>query len=188
MLLHTVAVGHPLLDVADRVAEPLGVVARRSSGCETRGAARPWRRCRAASAAAPRGGQRLGKGHAQCRKANAAEQELASAVRAPGSSARPSAPASADRAARRPCGCASLIAATIRSCSISTSSFETTSGIDRDRLQLLGRRSRPPSPCRRRRSPRRACSAICFCRRSCICCACFIIAWIFIPPTSPRRP
>ena len=29
-------------------------------------------------------------------------------------------------------------------------------------------------------------SAICFCRRSCICCACFIICWMFIS-RSPRR-
>ena len=52
-------------------------------------------------------------------------------------------------------------------------------GIDLDRLQLLGAVddtvTMPPPAVASTRS-----SAICFCRRSCICCACFIICWMFM--------
>src|SRR5712692_3776384 len=74
---------------------------------------------------------------------------------------------------------ASLIAATMRSCSISTSSFETTSGSifsDCTCLAPLTTTVTMPPPA----SPSTRSSAICFCRRSCICCACFIISWMFI--------
>src|SRR5689334_9376321 len=67
----------------------------------------------------------------------------------------------------------------MRSCSISTSSFHTTSGsilIDWICLAPLTTTvTMPPPALASTRS-----SAICFCRRSCICCACFIICWMFI--------
>src|SRR5262245_25182286 len=72
--------------------------------------------------------------------------------------------------------CASLRAATIRSCSISTSSLETTSGSifsDCTCLAPLTTTVTMPPPA----LPSTRASAICFCRRSCICCACFIICW-----------
>src|SRR5207249_11122056 len=75
--------------------------------------------------------------------------------------------------------CASLIAATIRSCSISTSSFETTSGsifTDWICLAPLTTTVTIPPPA----LPSTRSSVICFCRCSCICCACFIICWMFI--------
>src|SRR5207302_6061900 len=75
--------------------------------------------------------------------------------------------------------CASLIAATIRSCSISTSSFDTTSAsIFSDSICLAPLTTTvtiPPPALPSTRS-----SVICFCRCSCICCACFIICWMFI--------
>src|SRR5262249_13520102 len=70
--------------------------------------------------------------------------------------------------------CASLTAARIRSCSISTSSFETTSGsilIDCSCFAPLTTTVTMPPP----EVASTFSSAICFCRRSCICCACFII-------------
>ena len=54
--------------------------------------------------------------------------EHAPSGRARESSCRPSCPASGSASASSTLRCASLIAATIRSCSISTSSFDTTSG------------------------------------------------------------
>src|SRR5450759_2716712 len=75
--------------------------------------------------------------------------------------------------------CASLMAATIRSCNIWTSSFETTSGSSAREstclLPLITTVTMPPPAVASTRS-----SAICFCRRSCICCACFIICSMFI--------
>src|SRR5262249_35106796 len=70
--------------------------------------------------------------------------------------------------------CASLSAATIRSCSIATSSFDTTSGsilIDCTCFAPLTTTVTMPPPA----FPSTRRSVICFCRRSCICCACFII-------------
>src|SRR5262245_41986900 len=75
--------------------------------------------------------------------------------------------------------CASCSAATIKSCSISTSSFDTTSGSifsDCTCLAPLTTTVTMPPPA----LPSTRSSAICFCRRSCICCACFIICLIFI--------
>src|SRR5690606_36349240 len=70
--------------------------------------------------------------------------------------------------------CASLMAATIRSWSISTSSFDTTSGsmVSERRLlwPLTATVTMPPPD-----EASTVISAICFCRRSCICCACCII-------------
>src|SRR6266542_2734481 len=80
--------------------------------------------------------------------------------------------------------CASLIAATIRSCNISTSSFDTTSGsIFSDSnclVPLIVTVTMPPPAVASTRN-----SAICFCICSCICLACCIMAWMFI--RSPRR-
>src|SRR5262245_37146385 len=81
--------------------------------------------------------------------------------------------------------CASLRAATIRSCSISTSSLETTSGSifsDCTCLAPLTTTVTMPPPA----LPSTRSSAICFCRRSCICCACFIICWMFITAREVR--
>ena len=84
--------------------------------------------------------------------------------------------------------CASLTAATIRSCSISTSSFDTTSGsivIDCSCLAPLTTTvTMPPPAVASTRS-----SAICCCSCSCICLACFIMSRMFIDisSTSPRR-
>src|SRR5258708_21561313 len=75
--------------------------------------------------------------------------------------------------------CASLMAATIRSCSISTSSSEPHAGSlfsDCTCLAPLTTTVTMPPPA----LPSTRSSAICFCRRSCICCACFIICWMFI--------
>src|SRR5512134_2633817 len=67
----------------------------------------------------------------------------------------------------------------IISCSISTSSFDTTAGssvIDCSCLApFITTVTMPPPAVASTRS-----SAICFCSRSCICCACFIICWMFI--------
>src|SRR5262245_17227759 len=70
--------------------------------------------------------------------------------------------------------CASWSAATIRSCLIQTSSFETASGSifsDWTALEpLITTVTMPPPAVASMRM-----SSICFCMRSCICCACFII-------------
>ena len=71
------------------------------------------------------------------------------------------------------------MAATIRSCSISTSSLETTSGSIVSCWicfePLMTTVTMPPPAVASTRI-----SAICFCRRSCICCACFIIWLMFM--------
>src|SRR5215831_14428966 len=165
-------VGHALFDVAYRVDQTIGQLARRAE--EMKG--EPLRAFRADAGQAlqffDESYKRIRQGH-QSPNHEVAESYI------PGILSPPIMPPIVFDISSSALRCASLTAARIRSCNISTSSFETTSGsilIDCSCFAPLTTTVTMPPPA----VASTRISAICFCRRSCICCACFIICWMFM--------
>src|SRR5262245_51232141 len=130
-----------------------------------RDAARSWRRCRSASAAA--------------RRVEGADQAATRRQDRPGIFSPPRSPDMDCPSCSSTLRLASFTAAAIRSCSISTSSFDTTSGsilIDCTCLAPLTTTVTMPPPAEA--STRRSLMRFCSC--SCICLACCITSRMFI--------
>ena len=162
------AVGDAVLDVAHRV----GTAARppRAASC------RMWnaRRCALLRADAGQALQLLDEPGERIRDATSI-----AVITCPGSSCRPSCRPSAVCISSSALRCASLMRREDQVLQHLDVVLRDDLGIDLERLHLLGAVDDDGDHAAAGRASTRS-SAICFCRRSCICCACFIICWMFM--------
>src|SRR5688572_15793217 len=151
------AVDDAILDVANRLAQQLGVLARRAQHVERQPLRALGANARQLLELVDELLQRRGQRH-----------------QSPGIPRPPRSPPIFCFIASSTLRCASLIAATIKSCSMPTSSFDTTSGSSvifcRCLWPFTVTVTMPPPEVASTES-----SDICCCRRSCISCACFIM-------------